>query len=82
MRVSEIAAAEGVDPSRIRDSIRRGLKQQDRIFNAVVAVQGVVRLIAIHPPFIGGFCTLSSTDCLQHIFCYFYEVICFINIGI
>ena len=36
MRVSEIAAAEGVDPSRVRDSIRRGLKQlakyfQDRI---------------------------------------------------
>ena len=26
MRVSEIAAAEGVDPSRVRDSIRRGLK--------------------------------------------------------
>lgn len=36
MRVSEIAAAEGADPSRARDSIRRGLKQlakyfQDRI---------------------------------------------------
>ena len=27
MRVSEIAAAEGVDPSRVRESIRRGLKQ-------------------------------------------------------
>ena len=27
MRVSEIAAAEGVDSSRVRDSIRRGLKQ-------------------------------------------------------
>ena len=27
MRVGEIAAAEGVDPSRVRDSIRRGLKQ-------------------------------------------------------
>ena len=26
MRVSEIAAAEGVDSSRVRDSIRRGLK--------------------------------------------------------
>ena len=36
MSVSEIAAAEDVDPSRVRDSIRRGLKQlakyfQDRI---------------------------------------------------
>ena len=27
MRVSEIAAAEGADPSRVRESIRRGLKQ-------------------------------------------------------
>ena len=27
MRVSEIAVAEGVDPSRVRESIRRGLKQ-------------------------------------------------------
>lgn len=27
MRVSEIAIAEDVDPSRVRDSIRRGLKQ-------------------------------------------------------
>ena len=32
MRVSEIAAAEGVDPSRIRDSIRRGLKQLGKYF--------------------------------------------------
>ena len=32
MRVSEIAAAEGVDPSRIRDSIRRGLKQLAKFF--------------------------------------------------
>ena len=32
MRVSEIAAAEGVDPSRVRDSIRRGLKQLAKFF--------------------------------------------------
>ena len=32
MRVSEIAAAEGVDPSRVRDSIRRGLKQLAKYF--------------------------------------------------
>ena len=32
MRVSEIAAAEGVDPSRVRDSIRRGLKQLVKYF--------------------------------------------------
>lgn len=32
MRVSEIAAAEGVDPSRVRDSIRRGLKQLTKCF--------------------------------------------------
>ena len=32
MRVSEIAAAEGVDPSRVRDSIRRGLKQLTKYF--------------------------------------------------
>ena len=32
MRVSEIAAAEGVDPSRVRDSIRRGLKQLEKYF--------------------------------------------------
>ena len=31
-RVSEIAAAEGVDPSRVRDSIRRGLKQLAKYF--------------------------------------------------
>ena len=55
---------------------------QDRIFNAVVAVQGVVRLIAIHPPVISSFRTLSGSDRLQHIFCYFYKVIIFINIGI
>ena len=48
---------------------------QDRIFNAVVAVQGVVRLIAIHPPVISSFRTLSGSDRLQHIFCYFYKVI-------
>ena len=60
---------------------RLGL-HQDRIFNAVVAVQGVMRFIAIHPPVIGSFCTLSSSDRLQHIFCYLYKVICFINIGI
>ena len=32
MRVSEIAAVEGVDPSRVRDSIRRGLKQLAKYF--------------------------------------------------
>ena len=32
MRVSEIAAAEGVDPSRVRDSIRCGLKQLVKYF--------------------------------------------------
>ena len=32
MRVSEIAAAEGVDSSRVRDSIRRGLKQLAKYF--------------------------------------------------
>ena len=32
MRVSEIASAEGVDPSRVRDSIRRGLKQLTKYF--------------------------------------------------
>ena len=32
MRVSEIAAAEGIDPSRVRDSIRRGLKQLAKYF--------------------------------------------------
>ena len=32
MRVSEIAAEEGVDPSRVRDSIRRGLKQLAKYF--------------------------------------------------
>ena len=29
---AEIAAAEGVDPSRVRDSIRRGLKQLAKYF--------------------------------------------------
>ena len=32
MRVSEIAASEDVDPSRVRDSIRRGLKQLAKYF--------------------------------------------------
>ena len=32
MRVSEIAVAEDVDPSRVRDSIRRGLKQLAKYF--------------------------------------------------
>ena len=32
MSVSEIAAAEDVDPSRVRDSIRRGLKQLAKYF--------------------------------------------------
>jgi predicted DNA-binding protein YlxM (UPF0122 family) len=30
--VSEIAVAEDVDPSRVRDSIRRGLKQLAKYF--------------------------------------------------
>ena len=55
---------------------------QDRIFNAVVTVQGVMRFIAIHSPIIGSFCTLSGLDRFQHIFCYFYKVIIFVNIGI
>lgn len=32
MTVNEIAEAEGVDPSRVRDSIRRGLKQLAKYF--------------------------------------------------
>ena len=56
--------------------------RQNRIFNAIVTVQGVMRFIAIHPPVISSFRTLSGSDCLQHIFCYFYKVIGFINIGI
>ena len=32
MMVNEIAEVEGVDPSRVRDSIRRGLKQLGKIF--------------------------------------------------
>ena len=30
MTVNEIAAVEGVDPSRVRDSIRRGLKKLEK----------------------------------------------------
>ena len=32
MTVNEIAEVEGVDPSRVRDSIRRGLKQLVKYF--------------------------------------------------
>ena len=32
MAVNEIAEVEGVDPSRVRDSIRRGLKQLVKYF--------------------------------------------------
>ena len=32
MTVNEIAEVEGVDPSRVRDSIRRGLKQLAKYF--------------------------------------------------
>ena len=32
MTVNEIAEVEGVDPSRVRDSIRRGLKQLEKFF--------------------------------------------------
>ena len=32
MAVNEIAEVEGVDPSRVRDSIRRGLKQLAKYF--------------------------------------------------
>ena len=32
MTVNEIAVVEGVDPSRVRDSIRRGLKQLVKYF--------------------------------------------------
>ena len=32
MSVNEIAEVEGVDPSRVRDSIRRGLKQLEKYF--------------------------------------------------
>ena len=39
------------------------------------------RVLAV-TPVISSFCTLSGTDRLQHIFCYFYKVIVFINIGI
>ena len=51
MRVSEIATAEGVDQSRVRDSIRRGLKQlakyfQDRTTNGA---QGLKMLLAQGP---------------------------------
>lgn len=31
---------------------------------------------------VGSFCTLGSSDRLQHIFGYFYKVIIFVNIGI
>ena len=33
MTVNEIAEVEGVDPSRVRDSIRRGLKQLVKYFD-------------------------------------------------
>lgn len=33
MTVNEIAAVEGVDPSRVRDSIRRGLKKLEKNSN-------------------------------------------------
>ena len=32
MKVNEIAEVEGADPSRVRDSIRRGLKQLVKYF--------------------------------------------------
>ena len=35
MTVNEIAEVEGVDPSRVRDSIRRGLKQLGKYFDKV-----------------------------------------------
>ena len=44
MRVSEIAAAEGVDPSRVRDSIRRGLKQ---LANEYIRRSGQGQLVSL-----------------------------------
>ena len=35
MAVNEIAEEEGVDPSRVRDSIRRGLKQLVKYFDKI-----------------------------------------------
>ena len=35
---------------------------QDRIFNAVITVQGIVRLIAVHPPVIGAFAPKDRCD--------------------
>ena len=35
MTVNEIAAVEGVDPSRVRDSIRRGLKKLEKTLTKV-----------------------------------------------
>ena len=35
MTVNEIAEVEGVDPSRVRDSIRRGLKRSENIFDKI-----------------------------------------------
>ena len=47
MRVSEIAAAEGVDPSRVRESIRRGLKQLAVFFRIKQQrAQGLIVLLA------------------------------------
>ena len=49
MTVNEIAEVEGVDPSRVRDSIRRGLKQLAKYFLGRITGRKVSKCFCIRP---------------------------------
>ena len=62
--------------------LRRLRLSQDRIFNSILTVQGVLRLIAIHFSLIGCFSSLVRLKHRLYFIGYFQKGIGFINIGI
>ena len=62
--------------------LRGRCMRNGRLFNAVVAVQGVVGLITVHLPFMGRIRPMISCNNGQYVLRYLHEHIFFINIGI
>lgn len=62
----------------LQQFLRRGLMHAGRVFNPVVAVQRVLRLVAGKLPLVGSLCLAASSKLLRHGVRYFDKLILYV----
>ena len=59
----------------LQQLLRRGLMQAGRVFDPVLTVKGILRLVAGEPPLVGGLIQSVGPELLGHLVCHFNELV-------